>query len=337
MAVSGPRERLDAIASGFMEAKVLLAAARLGLFDAVRAPGATASETAQAVGGSQRGVTILLDALVAMEIVAKEGERYRVRSEYESHLVADAADRYPAMLRHRDRLYRGWARLEERITGNEGHTSEERSILFDGPTNRDFIEAMFAVGASRAAAVIDRIDLAGVTVAADLGGGPGHYLVEIGRRLPAAELYLLDLPLTLETARDLLRRQPGGERVRASAWDFYHAPPPAGLPPFDLVFVSQVVHAESAERNRALLQTLWSLIAPGGRVVIHENVVEPDRTQPKEAAMFAVNMLAMTDGGRTYTEAEIASWGTEAGFTFTGGERLNARSYLVHLRRPAAP
>jgi hypothetical protein len=97
-----------------------------------------------------------------------------------------------------------------------------------------------------------------------------------------------------------------------------------------------VVHAESEERNRALLHTLRSLIAPGGRLVIHENVVEPDRTQPKEAALFAVNMLAMTDGGRTYTEAEIAGWGTDAGFTFAGGERLNARSYLIHLHRPTA-
>jgi SAM-dependent methyltransferase len=337
MARPGPRERLDAIASGFMEAKVLLAAARLGLFDAVHAPGATAAEAARAVAGSERGIAILLDALAAMGIVAKARDRYQVRPEYQPHLVANAADHYPAMLRHRDRLYRGWARLEERITGNKGAADEERSILSDGPTNRDFIEAMFAVGASRAPAVIDRIDLAGVRTAADLGGGPGHYLVEIGRRLPSAELYLLDLPLTLETARDLLRRQPGGERVRTIAWDFYDAQPPAELPPFDLVFLSQVVHAESEDRNRALLRTLRPLIAPGGRLVIHENVVEPDRMQPKEAALFAVNMLAMTDGGRTYTEAEIAAWGAEAGFTFAGGERLNARSYLVHLTRPAAP
>jgi SAM-dependent methyltransferase len=200
-----------------------------------------------------------------------------------------------------------------------------------------FMEAMFAAGAANATAVIDRLDLTGVTTVADLGGGPGHYLVEIGRRLPSADLYLLDLPLSLESARELLRRQPGGERVRAVAWDFYDAPPPAGLPPFDLVFLSQVVHAESEERNRALLRTLRPLIAPGGRLVVHENVVEPDRTAPKEAALFAVNMLAMTAGGRTYTTAEIAAWGGEAGFTFHGGERLHARSYLVHLRRPAAP
>lgn len=72
-----------------------------------------------------------------------------------------------------------------------------------------FIEAMFAAGAANATAVIDRLDLTGVTTVADLGGGPGHYLVEIGRRLPSADLYLLDLPLSLESAREFLRRQPG--------------------------------------------------------------------------------------------------------------------------------
>ena len=185
--------------------------------------------------------------------------------------------------------------------------------------------------------MIDRIDLAGVTVAADLGGGPGHYLVEIGRRLPAAELYLLDLPLTLETARDLLHRQGDGGRVQCVGWDFYHTPPPRNLPPVDLIFFSQVIHAETPEHNRALLRALRSRLAPGGRLIVHENVVEPGRTAPKESALFAVNMLAMTPGGRTYTEQEIATWGEEAGFIFAGGERIHARSYLLTFRRPAEP
>jgi hypothetical protein len=44
-------------------------------------------------------------------------------------------------------------------------------------------------------------------------------------------------------------------------------------------------------------------------------------------------MLAMTEGGRTYTEREMLDWGRQAGFEPEGGERVSARSYLVRLRR----
>jgi cyclopropane fatty-acyl-phospholipid synthase-like methyltransferase len=99
--------------------------------------------------------------------------------------------------------------------------------------------------------------------------------------------------------------------------------------------VSQVVHSESHEANRAFFRRLFPLVSPGGRVVVHERVVEADRTAPQETAIFAVNMLVMTPGGRTYTEQEIVGWGTSAGFVAEKGERLSERSYLITMRKPA--
>jgi len=42
--------------------------------------------------------------------------------------------------------------------------------------------------------------------------------------------------------------------------------------------------------------------------------MEPDRTVPREGAMFAVNMLVNTEGGGTYTFDEIRNWLVEVGF-----------------------
>jgi hypothetical protein len=75
------------------------------------------------------------------------------------------------------------------------------------------------------------------------------------------------------------------------------------------------------------------MVAPGGRIVVQENTVEGDRTQPKEAALFAINMLTATPGGRTYTETEIRGWGEEVGLRFEGCERLGPRSSLLTLRK----
>jgi hypothetical protein len=88
---------------------------------------------------------------------------------------------------------------------------------------------------------------------ADLGGGPGHHAREFAGRHESIEVWLIDMPRTIETARELGRCATGDASVRTVAWSFYDEPIPAGLPSFDLVFVSQVVHAESPERNRGLL------------------------------------------------------------------------------------
>ncbi len=105
---------------------------------------------------------------------------------------------------------------------------------------------------------------------------------------------------------------------------------------FDLLFLSQVAHAESAERNRDLFSRLAPMLTPGGRLVVHETTVEPDRTGPVEATLFAVNMVAMTDGGRVYTAGEIAAWGEAAGLVCDGWDHLGPRSCIITLRRPEA-
>jgi SAM-dependent methyltransferase len=233
-------------------------------------------------------------------------------------------------------MFRRWAHLEERVLGVEDRPepAERAQLHDDARRNESFIRAMHYAGRESVAGAVDRIDLTGVRTVADLGGGPGHFLVGFLRRLPEAEGHLVDLPLTLRTSRRVLADSPVRDRIRFVEWDLYDGERPAALPPLDLAFLSQVVHSETAERNRALMRRLLDAVAPGGRLVVRENVVDEGRTSPPAAALFAVNMLAMTPGGRTYTEAEIASWGREAGFAFEGGVRVNERSYLLAFRRP---
>ncbi len=329
-------ERLNRIAAGFQPAKVLLAAAELGLFEPLLEAWRTASEVATAIGGEPRGVEILLDALVALELVDKQGGRYRVRPEVAPHVAEGSPGHFVAMLRHRNHMFRRWAVLEERVRPQPvASASERRAVVSDRRVNENFIRAMYASGHQAAPALVEHLGLAGARVVADLGGGPGHYLAEMARRDAAMQPWLIDLPLTLDVAREILKGSGVAERVRFVAWDFYEEPAPPGLPAFDLVLISQVMHSESPEANQRLLAALFPHVARGGRVVLHENVVEPERTAPADGALFAVNMLAMTAGGRTYTEAELAGWGRSAGFEPEPGRRLGPRSFLLTLRRPA--
>ena len=68
------------------------------------------------------------------------------------------------------------------------------------------------------------------------------------------------------------------------------------------------------EQNRDLLRRAFQALAPGGRIVIQDHIMNADKTSPRAGALFAVNMLVGTAGGSTYSEDEYAQWLREAGF-----------------------
>ena len=112
-------------------------------------------------------------------------------------------------------------------------------------------------------------------------------------------------------ARERLAEAGVLDRVRLVAGDFYRNELPGG---HDLALLSAIIHQNSPEENVDLFRKVFHALVSGGRIVIRDHVMEPDRTEPKDGAIFAVNMLVNTEGGSTYTYEEIRSWLEEAGF-----------------------
>jgi SAM-dependent methyltransferase len=98
---------------------------------------------------------------------------------------------------------------------------------------------------------------------------------------------------------------------------------------FDLVLVSAICHMLSPAENRDLLRRCYRALAPLGRVVIQDFILEEDKTAPKMAALFSLNMLVGTEGGASYNESEYAAWLGEAGFREAIRIRLPGPSGLM--------
>ena len=50
-------------------------------------------------------------------------------------------------------------------------------------------------------------------------------------------------------------------------------------------------------------------------MAIQDFILNADKTAPRHAALFSLNMLVATAGGASYSEDEYAAWLREAGFT----------------------
>ena len=83
---------------------------------------------------------------------------------------------------------------------------------------------------------------------------------------------------------------------------------------YDLIFASQIMHSLSEKDNIHLLKKCKKALNKCGRIVIQEFRLLKDRAHPPQGALFSVNMLVNTDGGRSYSADEMKSWLSKTGF-----------------------
>jgi ubiquinone/menaquinone biosynthesis C-methylase UbiE len=121
---------------------------------------------------------------------------------------------------------------------------------------------------------------------------------------------IFDLPETIAIARRVARQE-GIRGLSFIAGDFHADGIGSG---YDLILVSQIFHAFSAEENIALLRKCRAALNPGGRVVVQEFPINETRTAPPHSALFSVNMLVGTEKGRCYSPGEMKRWLAETGF-----------------------
>jgi predicted O-methyltransferase YrrM len=320
---NGPEEILK-LARNFMECRILLSGAELNLFSILKRESLSAQAVSGIVGADLRAIKILLDALAAVGLLTKENEKYRCPASVAPLLSDDDPESVLPMVLHAAHLWRRWSRLTTVVTGAKD--SEELPGLSRSASEmRAFIGAMHVVAQPRAHAIVAQINPGPAKALIDVGGASGTYTIAFLQTAPDMKATLFDRPEVVEMARERLMKAGMLDRVNLVSGDFYQDEFPPG---HDLAFVSAIIHQNSLEENTELFRKVFRSLNGGGRIVIRDHVMEPDRVRPKNGAVFAVNMLLGTPGGGTYTLEEIGACLSGAGFgsvgLVSGGENMDA-------------
>lgn len=115
-----------------------------------------------------------------------------------------------------------------------------------------------------AAALADRLDLAGIDRLMDLGGGSGVVSIALARRWPDLAVTVVDLPTVCAAGRDLAAELGLGDRIGYWPADFLRDPLPTGF--------GAVLECDVNVFGPALFTRVHASLVPGGRYLIVDSI-----------------------------------------------------------------
>jgi len=327
---------LAALASGHAEARAIQTALKLGIFDMLEPAPLDDTELAAAISANRRATALIANAMVSLDLLDKRANRYTLTDVSRRYLLRSSPEYLGGLILFDEAIFQIWTNLEQTI--RSGLPARPTDMFQSRPAETErFIRAMDSLTRARgdAAYVADRLDLSKVSMVADLGGGPGTYVVAMLHRWPHLRAAIYDLPATLEVSRKILaEREPAAlERIRLVRVDYLYDEIPG---PCGALFMSNIIHNEDETDNAQLFRKCFRALEPGGLVIIKDHIMNAELTQPTPGAIFALYLL-LTTRGRDYSFDEVSRWLSDAGFVEIRHEALPSppfTSSMVIARKP---
>lgn len=304
--------RLIDMASAFYDSCVLFAASDLGVFGKLaELKSANAETLAKELILDLRGTRLLLDACVAVGLVIKEDEIYRNSAESESFLVPGKPGDLSGALRYNRDVYSAWGNMAKMVRTGKPVEKPELHLGDDENRTRTFVMSMHGRAMWIGRVVVPLLNLQRCRTVLDIGGGPGTFSMLLAQAYPELSCTVLDLPSVVTIAEELIEQQGMTGRVRTVPGDYHNTEFPKGN---DTVIIFGVLHQESPQSIQDILCRAHQALIPGGLIFILDMMTDKSHTAPKFSALFAVNMALTTERGWVFSEEELCTWLTEAGF-----------------------
>ena len=288
------------VSNGYWQTCTLHTAVKLDLFSYLDEQSVSTAELAKKVGVDQAALDRLLNALTAMQLLAKNGERHGCTPIAAAFLSRHSPRYLGHIILHHRQMMEFWMHLDEAV--ESGRSVRKKPFCAEKESLESFLLGMSALAMLLAPEVVDKVDLSGRRRLLDLGGGPGTWALHFCRENPGLGATVYDLPTTREFAEEAIARFGLGDRVAFVSGNFLTE----GIPGrYDVAWLSHILHGEGPRDMHAILDKAVSTLEPGGLLLIHEFVLDNDLAGPLFPALFSLNMLLATPNGRTYSARQF--------------------------------
>lgn len=327
---------ITAIGSAFWATRALMTAVELGVFTCLGDGAKTATELERALGMHHRSSRDFLDALVALQLLNRHGSCYENTLDTQTFLN-ERSDLYigGAITMADARLYAFWGNLSKALrTGrpqNElGDGRDQFTAIYADPrTLRLFASAMTSVSIGPGLLLAASEDWTCRQVIADIGTAEGIVLAKIAAANPHLHVIGVDLP----ELKPLFTRMMADHHVDRATYvscNIFEEP----WPPADVYILGHMLHNFDGVRRRYLLGQAFESLPRGGKVIVYDAMIDPERRRSVVGLLMSLNMLIETPDGRDYTRDEAVTFLRDAGFSSLSVRPLTGFDWMASGTKP---
>lgn len=275
------------------------------------------------IGLQRRPAVVLLTALRAMGLIATDGggrltltslsrEHLLPRSEFDVSGYVALAGNSPGVHAMIERLKTNRpAGSADKEQGTAFIYREGTESAMEAEASARFLTLSLAGRAKNVAPVLaETVSLDDVQTLLDVGGGSGIYSIAWLRRHPALRAIVWDRPEVLKIAREMAEQYGVADRLDCVPGDMFVD----SVPKADVVLLSNILHDWDEPECRELVGRCAAALSPGGRLLIHDVLLNDDHSGPLPIALYSASLFTLTEG-RAYSAREFQAWLVEAGLT----------------------
>ena len=287
----------------------------LGIFELLAKRSSSLQEIAQYAGISERGAEPLLGLLCSLGLISRKGTLFSNTEVANTYLDPNSPYYWGGVLQ-----------MNRTVDFQETHVLDalrtKTQFDFDGEGDMwkrletsselaaSFAAQMHSFSFSAAMAVSYRGNFDGVTKLLDIAGGSGCFAIAIAKRHQNLKASVLELPVVCPITEGYIADFGIEQRVNTVACDMFNDPWPTD---YDGILFSHVFHDWDRKRCEFLAQRAFESLPSGGRVFVHETLLDDDKASPLGATAMSMNMLVYSEG-KQYSASEIDAILTQAGF-----------------------
>jgi 2-polyprenyl-3-methyl-5-hydroxy-6-metoxy-1,4-benzoquinol methylase len=302
---------------GMPAARSIQVAQRTGVFAELAAAPASAAELAERLGLRAQGTGLMLDTLVASEVLELgSDERYALPRRIRKWLAPDSKHYVGDFLSDTYHYWEWWEGLEDLV--RDGRSIELHDRAPDDPYWDSYITGQFQLARLSSAAVAKAVALPpGARSLLDVAGGHGEFSMALCRRHAGLSATVIDLPGSARVGKAIVERAGMSQRVSYAVGDMFGADLGG---PHDGALAFNIVHHLSPEQARTLFARIAGALRPGAPLCVLDVYDRPPGAPADTGSVLGL-FFHLTSGADTYARKDVAAWLQASGFA-----RVTARS-----------
>ena len=318
----------------FWRYPMLLLADEFGLFKTLDGAPKTSAQVQQALSLGPRAAEVMLGILNSTGFLVRSGEQFHLSNAAKNFLLPESPFYWGGIFdRARVRLA-PVAILREALKNDRPRDFAGQSMWEFHQLNPDearkFTAAMHSHSFAAASGVARRGDFSGLARMLDVGGGSGCFSIAIADRFPTLRCTVAELPAVTEITREYIARYGLQDRIDTHGFDMFGGPWPRG---YDAIFFANIFHDWSDDRCADLAHRAFEALPAGGRILLHEMLLDDTRDGPLGPLCFSLQMMLVTEGKQRSAD-ELRAILEGAGFGAVSITPTYTYFSLVSARKP---